>query len=170
MAISLRQREFTAECMTVWTITRKLHTCVGIIVSRMFLIVSMVSGGEVVLEFSLLLWLGVLDWLRVGCWSGSLPNVMRAFSETWGTAVKKKNTVIRLQRHCLDMFSSSSTYVSFNHGRCFRFWKFSMRAFAGPELVWIWSAEARERKTENTQYSLQVSKLHLPLHIDLINS
>lgn len=62
----------------------KLHTCVGIIVSRMFLIVSMVAGGEAVLLFSLLLWpvLGVLDWLTVGCWSDSLPNVIRAFPKT----------------------------------------------------------------------------------------
>lgn len=70
------------------TMTRKVRTCVGIIASRMFLIVSMVSCGEVVLLFSLLLRLGpgVLDWLRVGCWSDSLPNITRAFSETWGTA------------------------------------------------------------------------------------
>lgn len=63
---------------------RKLHTCVGMIVSRRLLIVSMVSGGEVVLLFSLLLWpmLGVLGWLRGGCWSDSRPNVMRALPKT----------------------------------------------------------------------------------------
>lgn len=50
---------------------------------------------------------------------------------------------------------------------------FCMRAFAGPELVLdlVSRGERGEKKkTENTQYSLQVSKLHLPLHIDLINS
>lgn len=73
--------------------TIKLHTCVGIIVSRMLLIVSIVSGGEAVLLFSLLRWpwLGVLDWLTVGCWSDSLPNVMSAFPETSDKAIKKKS-------------------------------------------------------------------------------
>lgn len=57
----------------------------------MFRIVSMVSGWEVLLLFSLLLWpgLGVLDWLRLGCWSDSLPNATRAFPDTWDIAVKK---------------------------------------------------------------------------------
>lgn len=77
--------------------TRKLHTCVGIIVSRMFLIVSMVPGGEVVLLFSLLPWLVVLYWLRVGCWSDSLPNIMNALPETLDIAVK--NVTIPQQQH-----------------------------------------------------------------------
>lgn len=70
------------------TKTRKPHTCVGVIVSRMFLTVSMASCGEAVLLFSLWLMIGfrVLDWLRVRCWSDSLPNFKRAFSETWSTA------------------------------------------------------------------------------------
>lgn len=77
--------------------TRKLHTCVGIIVSRMFLIVSMVPGGEVVLLFSLLPWLVVLYWLWVGCWSDSLPNIMNALPETLDIAVK--NVTIPQQQH-----------------------------------------------------------------------
>ena len=72
--------------LTMYGEKKSLRTCVGMIVSRRFRIVSTVSGGcVVVLLFSL--WLGpVLDELGngliVGCWSDSLPNIKRAFPET----------------------------------------------------------------------------------------
>lgn len=66
------------------------------------------------------------------------------------------------------MVSSSSTRVTFKPQEL----PFIRERSLGRSWFWIRSAEARERekKTENTQYSLGVSKLHLPLHIDLINS
>ena len=143
---------FPAVRTTVWSCrtlsgTRKLPTCVGIIVSRMFLIVSMVSWGEAVLRSVLLLLLlllllrpglAVLDWPRVSCGSVSLPNVTRAFSKkTWCIELidwKKKNP-LSLCFHQVPLGSLS------NHSGCLSFW-----AFAGPELVRIWSAEARKRE------------------------
>lgn len=70
------------------TATTKHLTCVGIIVSRMLLIVSMVSCSEGVLPFSLLLGVGVrvLGRLGVRGCSDSLPKVLRAFSETSQTS------------------------------------------------------------------------------------
>lgn len=84
--------------------TITLHTCVGIIVSRMFLIVSMVSCGEAVLLVSLLLdpGLGMLAWLTVGCWSDSLPNIIRAFSEILDMEIKRQ-TVVIFQQRCFNM-------------------------------------------------------------------
>lgn len=63
------------------------------IVSRMLLIVSMVSCSEVVLLFSLLSSVGVK---KLGCGLGvpgccdSLPKVLRAFSENERERVKEK--------------------------------------------------------------------------------
>lgn len=61
----------------------KQPTCVGTIVSRMLLIVSMVSCSEVVLLFSLLSKVGVrkLGELGVPGCCDSVPKVLRAFSE-----------------------------------------------------------------------------------------
>lgn len=60
------------------------------IASRMLLIVSTVSGSEVGLVFSLLPRVGVreLGGLGVRGCSDSLPNVLRAFSETSRTTSK----------------------------------------------------------------------------------
>lgn len=67
---------------------KRVSTCVGITVSRKFLIVLTVSCGEAVLLFSLLLRLGptLPDVPRVRCTSDSLPNMVSAFSETLSTA------------------------------------------------------------------------------------
>lgn len=65
------------------------------------------------------------------------------------------------------MFSSSSTRVTFKPQEL----PFIRERSLGRS--WFGFGQQRrerERKTENTQYSLGVSKLHLPLHIDLINS
>lgn len=66
-----------------WTATTKQPTCVGIIVSSMLFIVSLVSRGEVVLLFSLLSKVGVrkLGGVGVPPCCDSLPKVLRAFSE-----------------------------------------------------------------------------------------
>lgn len=136
--------------------------------SRMFFMVSMESGGEAVFLCSLLpgLGTGVLDWMTVGSWSDSLPNAMRAFPKTFRTPINTINIKAVNKLLQRNFFCKSSTHVWFNRS----FWTghFSW----GPELVWIWSAEARER--ENVKYSVfsssSPSSLHLPLHIDLINS
>lgn len=98
----------------------------------------------------------VPDWLRVGCGSVSLPNVTRAFSK------KNIKNLLSLCFHQVPLVSLS------NHRSCLS--SVSVR-WAGAGLDSVSRGEReREKKTENTQYSLGVSKLHLPLHIDLINS
>ena len=96
--------------------TITLHTCVGIIVSRMFLIVSMVSCGEAVLLVSLLLdpGLGMLAWLTVGCWSDSLPNVIRAFSEILDMEIKRQ-TVVIFQQRCFNMLIEFQSCPMLSH-------------------------------------------------------
>lgn len=118
--------------------TRKLHTCVGIIVSRMFLIVSMVPGGEVVLLFSLLPWLVVLYWLWVGCWSDSLPNIMNALPETLDIAVK--NVTIPQQQHLGVFIELHSCLIqSWQMPPVLRC-KSCIRGSPRPRPVWIWTA------------------------------
>lgn len=146
------------------TVTSNSHTCVGITVSRMFFIVSIVSGGEVLLWFSLLPLLVVLDWPGVGRWSDSLPNDRRAFSETWQEGNALLQFIYWLWAwYVFILFSSRLIQVRMPPVlNC----KFCLRAMqARASLDWV---NRREKKV-NTQYSLQVSRLHLPLHIDLIN-
>lgn len=138
-------RMFPAVRTTVWSCwtlstTRKLPTCVGIIVSRMFLMVSMVSWGEVVLLFVLLLLLLMLrpglvvpDWLRVGCGSVSLPNVTRAFSK------KNIKNLLSLWFHQVPLVSLS------NHRSCLS--SVSVR-WAGAGFGFGQQRRERERKKQ----------------------
>lgn len=146
----------------------------------MLLIVSVFSCGETVLLFSLLLrlGLGVLDGLSISCCSDSLPNITRAFSETWSTArtafwktwfrLWHEQEWDMLPKLLLGFIVLNYFHVLFSKNRCLQFWMIHFALSWAKASLDLCSAEVRERG-RNTQYSLQASKLHLPLHIELIN-
>lgn len=87
----------------------------------------------------------------------------------WFTS-KRHESILWNMRHnstknCYQTSATLSWYVFIEFHLCLiQSWqmppvlncKFSMRAFAGPELVWIWSAEAREREKKRKQKILSI--------------